>query len=247
MVPGPKFSTTTSPFLTRSSNIPRPRGSFRLSVTLFLLAFRKRKPQLSTPGRSESARRLGSPASGSTLMTSAPSQARVWVHEGPASYCVRSMIRMPSSAFAMTLLVERSDDALLPERALLRVREAELGENLARVLTQQWRRAVHHTRRLRQLHGNAQCLDRTRSRMREVHHHPTRQSVRIGQGLGVAVDRSSRPSLAVQLLEPVRPRVADRGLLDRLDQRGPILHASAAAFESGILEQIRPRDRAAQP
>ena len=84
----------------------RPRACLRLRVTLFLFALRKRKPQLSTPGRSESARRLGSPPIGSTLMTSAPSQARVWVQEGPASYCVRSMIRMPSSAFAMALLVE---------------------------------------------------------------------------------------------------------------------------------------------
>src|SRR5216684_4392894 len=60
-----------------------------------------RKPQLSTPGLSLTPRRLASPASGSTLMTSAPSHARSWVHEGPASYWVRSTIRMPSSALAI--------------------------------------------------------------------------------------------------------------------------------------------------
>jgi hypothetical protein len=41
-----------------------------------------------------------SPLSGSsTLMTSAPSQASIWPHEGPAWLFVRSITRMPVSAW----------------------------------------------------------------------------------------------------------------------------------------------------
>src|SRR6478609_8265227 len=43
-------------------------------------------------------RRPGSPRGGSTLTTSAPSHARYWQQDGPASYWVKSSTRMPSSA-----------------------------------------------------------------------------------------------------------------------------------------------------
>src|SRR6185503_2490630 len=79
--------------------------------TLFLLALKKRKPQLSTPGLSLTARRFASPASGSTLITSAPSHASSWVHEGPASYWVRSTMRIPSSALAMVGLLAQARGA----------------------------------------------------------------------------------------------------------------------------------------
>ena len=50
-------------------------------------------------------RRPWSPPSGlSTLTTSAPSQARSCVHDGPASNCVRSRMRMPESAAMEDLL-----------------------------------------------------------------------------------------------------------------------------------------------
>src|SRR6266481_5058144 len=95
------FSTTTSAVLTRASNIARPRGAFRFSVTPFLLEFSSRKNHASSPRLSESAVRPGSPPGASILMTSAPSHASIWVQEGPASYWVRSRTRMPSRALDM--------------------------------------------------------------------------------------------------------------------------------------------------
>src|SRR5437773_4421300 len=90
------FSTTTSAVFTRSSKIARPRADFRFSVTPFLLEFSRRKNQASSPRLSESAVRPGSPAGGSTLITSAPSHASICVQEGPASYWVRSKPAPPA-------------------------------------------------------------------------------------------------------------------------------------------------------
>src|SRR5438094_490585 len=95
------FSTTTSAVLTRASNIARPRGAFRFSVTPFLFEFSSRKNHASSPRLSESAVRPGSPPGASILMTSAPSHASICVQEGPASYCVRSSTRIPSRALGM--------------------------------------------------------------------------------------------------------------------------------------------------
>src|SRR5688572_3766056 len=101
MAPGPMFSTSTSAVLMSASNIARPRGVLRFSVTPFLLELRSRKNHASSPRLSESAVRPASPPGGSTLMTSAPSQASIWVQDGPASYWVRSTTRMPASAFGI--------------------------------------------------------------------------------------------------------------------------------------------------
>src|SRR6266571_4068176 len=102
------FSTTTSAVFASSSNIARPRGDFRFSVTPFLHEFSSRKNHASSPRLSESAVRPGSPVGGSILMTSAPSHASIWVQDGPASYWVRSRTRIPASAFgiAVSLLLD---------------------------------------------------------------------------------------------------------------------------------------------
>src|SRR6185295_19298608 len=92
---------TTSAVFTRSANICRPRSCLRLRVTPFLFALSRTKKCESRSARSESPRRAGSPAGGSILMTSAPSQPSSSVQLGPASYCVRSRMRMPSSALLM--------------------------------------------------------------------------------------------------------------------------------------------------
>src|SRR5579859_994889 len=90
-LPGPRFSTTTSAFGTMRANSSLPCGSRRLSVTLRLLAFRMMKYQASGPFGSAPRPRPGSPPLGcSILITLAPSQASIWVHEVPASNWVRS-------------------------------------------------------------------------------------------------------------------------------------------------------------
>src|SRR5215475_1717139 len=84
-------------FLTRSS----PRSDLRLTVMDFLLALNNRKYQESRfwlwPGCRPNKERPASPPSGfSTLTTSAPSQARASVQDGPASNWVRSRTRTPA-------------------------------------------------------------------------------------------------------------------------------------------------------
>src|SRR5437867_2757523 len=130
IAPGPKFSATTSARPTIRSKMARPRSVFRSSVTLFLLALRRRKNQASRSARSDSARRPGSPPGGSILMTSAPSQASISVQLGPASYCVRSNTTIPSSAFPMsppTPPLSRAREAAplrgWPERGTARLRQ----------------------------------------------------------------------------------------------------------------------------
>ncbi len=66
------------------------------------------KNQASSPRLSESAVRPGSPVGGSILMTSAPSHASICVQLGPASYCVRSRTRIPSSALGMGWILSPS-------------------------------------------------------------------------------------------------------------------------------------------
>src|SRR5579871_6625081 len=96
----------------------RPLSVFRLAVTLFLLALSSMKYCESTPFLSVEAPRPCSPRVGSsTLITSAPSQARVRVHDVPASNWVRSTTRTPCKAPSCTfgvrflLLVSRSRGA----------------------------------------------------------------------------------------------------------------------------------------
>src|SRR5258708_2825 len=109
MAPGAKFSTMTSArfamFLTRSS----PRSDLRLTVMDFLLALNNRKYQeswfwlsLGPDCRPNKERPASPPCGFSTLTTSAPSQARASVQDGPASNCVRSRTRTPSRQFGAT-------------------------------------------------------------------------------------------------------------------------------------------------
>src|SRR2546422_6383809 len=58
IAPGPKFSATTSARPTIRSKMARPRSVFRSSVTLFLLALRRRKNQRSEEHTSELQSRL---------------------------------------------------------------------------------------------------------------------------------------------------------------------------------------------
>ena len=99
MVPGAKFSIMMSAFFSISVNISRPREVRRFSVMLRLLAFRSMKYGESKPVLSVDALRPWSPPTGfSTLMMSAPSQARASVHDVPASNCVRSRTLIPANA-----------------------------------------------------------------------------------------------------------------------------------------------------
>ena len=75
---------------------------------LRLLLFQLMKYSESVVRRVPARPRPGSPVPGrSTLTTSAPSQARAWVQDVPASYCVRSRMRRPSSAGMVGLLAVR--------------------------------------------------------------------------------------------------------------------------------------------
>src|SRR5450759_516925 len=110
MAPGAKFSTKTSALRAMSLTISRPRGDFRLTVTDLLLALYIRKYGSSRCGVVAPVRRPGSPPTGfSTFTTSAPSHARTWVQEVPASNCVRSSTRTPVRQPGATALVSFID------------------------------------------------------------------------------------------------------------------------------------------
>ena len=79
-----------------------PSGVLVSSVSERLLLLSWVKYSASTSGMSRSWLRVTSPEPGrSTLMTSAPNQASIWVQAGPACTCVKSMILMSSRALVM--------------------------------------------------------------------------------------------------------------------------------------------------
>ena len=99
MAPGAKFSTSTSQCRISFSKISLPESSLVFSVMPRLLWFSMVKYRLSTLGMSCSCPRVASPTPGrSTLMTSAPNQARSWVQVGPDCTWVMSRILTPSRA-----------------------------------------------------------------------------------------------------------------------------------------------------
>ncbi len=116
MTPAAKFSVTASETRTRSVNSSRPRGSFKLIVTpFFSTLWLLNPPPSSSPRRSSTnggaPRRMSQRPSlvgSSTRMTSAPNAASTRVAPAPASWPVRSQIRMWESG------VERTKGGMTP-------------------------------------------------------------------------------------------------------------------------------------
>src|SRR5713101_6728402 len=97
------FSTVTSAFFSRELTISSPRGDLRFNVSDFLLALNWWKYQGSLSGWPGRRRRPGSPVVGfSILTTSAPSQAKDSVQDGPASNWVKSTTLTPSRQSSST-------------------------------------------------------------------------------------------------------------------------------------------------
>src|SRR3954468_14296586 len=92
--PGRKFSVSTSLFSTSRNTRSRPSGCLRSTAKLFLLRLKTGKK----PAPACSRRRVLSPSSGSTLITSAPRSASIKPHEGPITMCANSTTRTPSSS-----------------------------------------------------------------------------------------------------------------------------------------------------
>src|SRR5688572_12694435 len=92
--PGRKFSVRTSAVFRRRSTRSRPSGFCRSTARLFLLRLKTGKK----PAPAASRRRVLSPASGSTLITSAPRSASTSPQEGPITMCANSITRTPSSS-----------------------------------------------------------------------------------------------------------------------------------------------------
>ena len=92
--PGRKFCTTTSLRSAKLSTISTPSGVARSTA-------RQRLPRLqfaySPRMWSGPVTRVSSPPIGSTLITSAPCSARIWVANGPATTWLRSSTLIPSS------------------------------------------------------------------------------------------------------------------------------------------------------
>src|SRR5581483_3280678 len=92
--PGRKFSVSTSLRSMSFSTSARPSGCLRSTAKLFLLRLNTGKK----PAPACSRRRVLSPSSGSTLMTSAPRSASIRPHDGPITMCANSTTRTPSSS-----------------------------------------------------------------------------------------------------------------------------------------------------
>src|SRR5258705_3282719 len=93
MVPGRKFSITTSALARRRRRIACPSGAFMLRVRLFLLRLTDMKYVASPPAKGGQPR-VSSPLPGSsTLMISAPMSPSDMAQKGPARTRLRSMTR----------------------------------------------------------------------------------------------------------------------------------------------------------
>src|SRR5690349_9294710 len=92
--PGRKFSVSTSLRSRRRRTRSRPSACLRSTAKLFLLRLKTGKK----PAPACSRRRVLSPSSGSTLITSAPRSASIRPHEGPITMCANSTTRTPSSS-----------------------------------------------------------------------------------------------------------------------------------------------------
>ena len=102
------FSAATSAFFSSSLTMASPRGDLRSIASDFLFALNMWKYHGSSGFFPGSTRRAGSPVFGfSILTTSAPSQARASVQDGPASNWVKSTTRIParhSRSWPMSLI-----------------------------------------------------------------------------------------------------------------------------------------------
>jgi hypothetical protein len=96
MVPGLKFSQTTSAVAIRCRAACLPSSVCRSRVRLFLLRLNSGKK----PEPEPSSLRVASPSrpwpTGSTLMTSAPRSASIMPQDGPMTMWVNSTTRMPA-------------------------------------------------------------------------------------------------------------------------------------------------------
>src|SRR5688572_26207607 len=97
--PGRKFSVSTSAFFSSLRTSSRPSGFCRSTARLFLLRLNTGK----NPAPAASRRRVLSPASGSTLITSAPRSASTSPQEGPITMCANSTTRTSSSGSTKSL------------------------------------------------------------------------------------------------------------------------------------------------
>src|SRR5215467_612957 len=95
MAPGRKFSTRTSERSASRATRARPasflRSTARLRLFRWIIANGRERP-VPSPMRA----RMGSPPSGSTLITSAPRSERIVVQYGPARAAVTSSTRTPA-------------------------------------------------------------------------------------------------------------------------------------------------------
>src|SRR5207302_6503756 len=91
--PGRKFSVRTSAVFSSFRTMRFPSGRARSTARLFLLRLNTGKK----PAPAASSRRVLSPASGSTLITSAPRSASTRPQDGPITMCANSTTRTPSS------------------------------------------------------------------------------------------------------------------------------------------------------
>src|SRR3954469_11860947 len=153
MLPGLKFSATTSAVAHSLRASAAPSGLRRSTPMLFLFRLNMGKK----PAPAPSSRREWSPSIGSSLITSAPRSASTMPQVGPITMWVNSTTRRPFSGWGVLLvsgmrgfLLHRAGQARLPDRAVGRFAfqpVRDLGaqrEQLVEVQPRRYAHAVQH-------------------------------------------------------------------------------------------------------
>src|SRR5574343_379425 len=121
MVPGLKFSITTSAVAHKRTAVSAPPGSCRWMRMLFLLRLNIGKKPPPAPGKW----RVRSPSGGSTLITSAPRSASTRPQAGPMTMWLNSTTRRPSSGSGRVWLMGTDSGCGRPDHRRLADRQVD--------------------------------------------------------------------------------------------------------------------------
>src|SRR6202521_475426 len=206
IVPGRRFSTTTSAVSTSLRKISLPFSVLRSNAIERLLRLRRMNAEPS-PSISGADWRTTSPPSGcSTLMTSAPRSASCMAQNGAAIKFPTSTTRMPASGGLLLIELRR------------RVGTKPLAQHLGAVLSKQRRWHPDRAGSSVDLPRRAALGDETRLRVLDLHRHVALGRERARKRLVDAEDRTRGNSKLLEALEPSRPRVLPQVTFDRARQ-----------------------------
>src|SRR4029453_3336906 len=166
-----------------------------------------------------------------------------------ATPTTRTTTRQPMATFFMCLTILLERRSYTPRRPLLPTEnrltnlsahadppdvlfvEARFSQHFAGVLSELRSAPLDEGRRLGNLDRRAERPHAAKRRVVELHHHLPRLDLRIGEGLGIAVDRSTWNAVSLERRQPVGLRLRCRHLFDPCDERGAVRDARGRVGE----------------